>query len=65
MGVALNDQVGKAFRDWILFGIGCAMICVLTGKWVLTGEPPDITLGGMALILVGVGNEVLKRTGDS
>ncbi len=40
------------------------MIVVLTGKWVVTGTAPDITLGGIALILVGVGNEVLKRTGD-
>jgi hypothetical protein len=59
----VNDQWGRVLREWILFGIGCAMICVLTGKWFLTGDAPDVTLGGIALILVGVGNEVLKRTG--
>lgn len=36
----------------------------MTAKWFLTGEPPDVTLGGIALLLVGVGNEVLKRTGS-
>ena len=40
------------------------MIVTITAKWVITGATPDITLGGIALVLVGVGNEVLKRTGN-
>jgi hypothetical protein len=40
------------------------MILGMTGKWIWTGSAPDVTLGGIALILVGVGNEVLKRTGN-
>jgi len=60
----VNDDVGKALREWILFAIGVVMITVLTAKWAVTGDTPDITLGGIALVLVGVGNEVLKRTGN-
>lgn len=59
----VNDQWGRAFREWILFALGCGMIVALTGKWVIGNQTPDVTLGGIALILVGVGNEVLKRTG--
>ena len=59
----MNEDLGRALREWILFAIGVGMICVLTGKWMVTGDPPDVTLGGIALILVGVGNEVLKRAG--
>jgi len=65
MGAMVNDQWGRALREWILFTVGVAMICVFTGKWLWTGDPPDVTLGGIALILVGVGNEVLKRAGGS
>jgi len=60
----VDDQIGKALRDWILFAVGCVMIVTITAKWVITGATPDITLGGIALVLVGVGNEVLKRTGN-
>lgn len=65
MGAMVNEQPGKALREWILFAVGCGMIVVLTGKWLATGDPPDVTLGGIALILVGVGNEVLKRAGGA
>lgn len=41
------------------------MILGLTGKWLVTGTAPDVTLGGIALILLGVGDEVLKRAGRS
>lgn len=61
----VNEDWGRALREWILFAVGVAMILVLTSKWALTGEPPDVTLGGIALILVGVGNEILKRSGDA
>lgn len=61
----VNEEWAKSLREWILFAIGVTMILALTGKWVVTGEPPDVTLGGIALILVGVGNEVLKRAGGS
>ena len=45
----VNDNLGRALREWILFAIGCAMIVGMTGKWVATGEAPDVTLGGIAL----------------
>ena len=57
----VNEPWSRALREWILFGVGVVMLGALTGKWVATGEAPDVTLGGIALILVGVGNEVLKR----
>lgn len=60
----VNDGRGRVFREWILFAVGCGIIMAMTAKWFLTGEPPDVTLGGIALLLVGVGNEVLKRTGS-
>ncbi len=59
----MNEQVGRALREWILFAVGVGIIVVLTVRWFTTGSPPDVTLGGIALILVGVGNEVLKRAG--
>jgi len=65
MGAVVNDQLGRALREWILFAVGVGMIVVFTAKWAYTGEPPDVTLGGIALILVGVGNEVLKRAGGA
>jgi hypothetical protein len=58
----VNDQLGRAFKEWVLFAIGCAVIVAMTAKWIYTGDAPDVTLGGIALILVGVGNEVLKRS---
>ena len=61
----VNEQWGRALREWILFAVGVAMIVVFTAKWAYTGDPPDVTLGGISLILVGVGNEVLRRTGGS
>lgn len=59
----VNEDWGRALREWILFAIGVTMIVVLTAKWFISGEAPDVTLGGIALLLVGLGNEVLKRTG--
>lgn len=59
----MNEQLGRALREWILFAIGCLIILAMGGRWMFTGNPPDVTLGGIALILVGVGNEVLKRSG--
>lgn len=61
MGAVLNEELGRALRDWILFAIGCIVIVILTAKWALDGEAPDPYLGGIALLLVGVGNEILKR----
>lgn len=57
----VDEKWGRALREWILFGIGVIMLIAFLGKWVVSGEPPDVTLAGIALILVGVGNEVLKR----
>jgi hypothetical protein len=57
----VDDKWGRALRDWILFAIGVAMLVAFLGKWVVNGEAPDVTLSGIALILVGIGNEVLKR----
>ena len=61
----MNEQLGRALREWILFAIGCIIILAMCGRWLVSGSPPDVTLGGIALILVGVGNEVLKRTGGN
>lgn len=61
----MNEGFGRELRTWILFVIGCGMIVALTANWILTGETPDTTLGGISLVLVGFGNILLQRGGGS
>ena len=60
----VNENGGGALRTWILFVLGCGIIIILAGKWLITGSPPDPALGGIALILVGFGNMLLQRGGS-
>lgn len=59
----MNDQWGRALREWILFAVGITMIMAGASKTLVTGDSPPETFWGVALIIAGVGNEILRRAG--
>lgn len=61
----VNEQWGRALRDWILFVVGVALIVMFGVKWWVDDSAPDPYLGGIALMLVGFGQLILNRGGPS
>jgi len=60
----VNDDRGRALRDWILFAVGICMVVALTAVWIVTGRQPDVSLIGLACVILGYGNILLARNGN-
>jgi hypothetical protein len=64
----VNDDSGKALRDWILFLVGVSIVAIgglmlvaLVAVWIVTGRPADPGLIGFAAVILGYGNILLAQ----
>lgn len=61
--MVVNDYWGRGVQRWILFVAGLAIIAAMLGKWLREGTPPDPIFGGMAMVMMGLGQELARRLG--